>query len=417
MKIDSKQFSGSCECGHCHDIDVREMVVESGAIKLLSDRLQAYHTPVLIADANTKAAAVGHIPGLFDKYDTIELQGDEIHADERQVAYVEENISAAADVLVAVGSGTVHDITRYVAYHHGIPFISVPTAASVDGFVSTVAAMTWHGMKISSVTASPVTVLADTDIFCEAPYRLTASGVSDLLGKYTALADWRIANIITGEYLCERIFSLVKQAVSEVEDALELIHKQDKDAMEKLMYALLLSGLAMQMLGNSRPASGAEHQLSHLWEMSLINMPLDALHGEKVSVGLVLCLEEYEKIRAAILSGSCGIDASKNGIETDLLKEHIKVSKICEQMIEANNGHILALGHLDKLQACLPRIAEVLGELPAGAEMRERLKKYDCIYSMQQIGLPDNLRELSLALSPYNRYKITLMRLRKLLIY
>ena len=91
--------------------------------------------------------------------------------------------------MIAVGSGTIHDITRYHAYERKIPFFSVPTAASVDGYVSTVAAMTWHGFKKSFTAVSPVVVIADTDIFSKAPMRLTASGVADLLGKYTALAD------------------------------------------------------------------------------------------------------------------------------------------------------------------------------------------------------------------------------------
>lgn len=77
--------------------------------------------------------------------------------------------------------------------------------------------------------------------------------------------------------------------------------------LEKLMYALLLSGLAMQMIGNSRPVSGAEHHISHLWEMNVINEPVDALHGEKVSVGLLLCLERYKEIATAMEKGRCHI--------------------------------------------------------------------------------------------------------------
>lgn len=67
---------------------------------------------------------------------------------------------------------------------------------------------------------APLFLLADTDIFSKAPYRLTASGISDLMGKYTALADWKIAHIVTGEYFCHRIYALEMEVVSEVEGIL-----------------------------------------------------------------------------------------------------------------------------------------------------------------------------------------------------
>ena len=163
--------------------------------------------------------------------------------------------------------------------------MSVPTAASVDGFVSNVAAMTWKGLKKTVPAVPPVAVFADTRIFADAPARLTASGVSDLLGKYICLADWKIAHLLTGEYICDRIVELEEKALRTVVSSLREIAQGEGNGCEELMYALILSGLAMQMVGNSRPASCAEHHLSHLWEMEVINEKLDALHGEKVSVG------------------------------------------------------------------------------------------------------------------------------------
>ena len=156
------------------------------------------------------------------------------------------------DFMIAVGSGTIHDITRYHAYEKKIPFLSVPTAASVDGFVSTVAAMTWHGFKKSFTAVAPCFVLADSEIFSKAPLRLTASGVGDLLGKYTALCDWKIAHIITGEYICDKVVDMEYEVLKDLCANLDGIGSQNIEAYENLMYGLLLSGIAMQMIGNSK---------------------------------------------------------------------------------------------------------------------------------------------------------------------
>ena len=281
MKIDVNQFLKPCSCGRKHEIVVDDIIIDSGAINQLPEILKrpAYadkKSLVMICDENTYEAAGKQVEGL-----------DEI---------------GDVDMMIAVGSGTVHDITRFHAYEMKIPFFSVPTAASVDGFVSTVAAMTWHGFKKSFTAVSPVVVIADTDIFKKAPLRLTASGVSDLLGKYTALADWKITHLLTGEYICKEICDMEYQALDSLISSLDGLKTGDTKAYEDLMYGLLLSGLAMQMTGNSRPASGAEHHMSHLWEMEVLNDYIDFYHGEKVGVGLVLSSKIYHKAAEKMLA-------------------------------------------------------------------------------------------------------------------
>ena len=199
-----------------------------------------------------------------------------LEADERAVEIVENYMEEDIDLVLAVGAGTIHDLSRFVAHQYRIPFVSVPTAASSDGFTSTVADMTWNGVKKVFQASAPLFVFADTDIFAKAPARLTAAGVSDILGKYIALADWKIASILMDEYYCTAVADLETKAIRTVKDNLKEIAAGEKDACEKLMYALILSGLAMQMTGNSRPASGAEHHMVHLWDMEVVNGHLDA---------------------------------------------------------------------------------------------------------------------------------------------
>lgn len=413
MQVDLERFLGRCSCGETHAVSVKGIYIEPKAVRYLSEVLQPYKYPVFVCDVNTKKAAGTILGEYFKHYKTVELTGDEIHADDVNVDHLSQQLEEAADVLIAVGAGTIHDLCRYIAFERDIPFISVPTAASVDGFVSTVAAMTWKGLKKTFPAKAPLFVLADTDLFSKAPYRLTASGISDLMGKYTALADWKISHMITGEYFCEAIYKLEMEAVREVESILEGIKSGDAASMEKLMYALILSGLAMQMIGNSRPASGAEHHISHLWEMSVINEPVDALHGEKVSVGLILSLEKYEALREAIENGKCQV-TNHTEFETVLLKDTFGKKGLYEDILEENGENLLEAINLIQLQSQLQQIAEELKKLPSSREMKERLKKADCITSMQELNLPD-IKELTLNLSPYVRRRLTLMRLSKLL--
>lgn len=412
MQIDLQRFLGICSCGHTHAISVQGIYIEPKATKYLGKLLEPYKFPVFICDSNTRKASEEILREYFEEYKVIELTGEGIHADNKNVDFLSERLEPGADVLIAVGSGTIHDLTRFTAFEKEIPFISIPTAASVDGFVSTVAAMTWNGLKKTFPAKAPIFVLADTDIFSKAPYRLTASGISDLMGKYTALADWKISHIVTGEYFCSRIYKLEMEAVREVESILGEIRSGNEECMEKLMYALLLSGLAMQMIGNSRPASGAEHHISHLWEMNVINGPVDALHGEKVSAGLILSLEKYEKILEAIENGKCRVIGNV-GFETALLKDTFGRKGLYEGILEENGENILQSINLNKLEEKLQDIAVELRKLPKSNEMKEKLKKADCITSMEDLNLPD-IKELTLTLSPYVRRRLTLMRLSKL---
>ena len=418
MKIDLQSFTGPCACGREHRLDVKEISVEAGAILRLPDLfrdglLKPYGCPLVICDRNTYEAAGRKVLELI-KADCICLPPEGLHADNRAVFAVKSQMSGDTDLILAVGSGTVHDVSRYLAGECGIPFVSIPTAASVDGFVSTVAAMTWNGLKITFPAVAPIAVLADTSVFAAAPYRLTASGISDLMGKYTALADWKVSHLVTGEYFCEQICGLEYRAVEAVRECLPDIKDGKPEACEKLMYALLLSGLAMQMAGNSRPASGAEHHVSHLWEMEVINPHTDAYHGEKVSAGLIMCLKEYERMKDAIQSGHCGVTGYA-GPELELLRSTFGEKGLLDGILKENTPDPLLEVDADLLKRVLPEIAGIWAELPSSQEVKHMLTKAGCVTDMEGAGVDPALRQLTLTLSPYVRSRLTGMRLGKML--
>lgn len=418
MRVDINKFIGFCGCGKEHKIMVKDIIIESEAIKKLSMIMEkeGFKNITIICDENTYAAAGEEIKEIIPKGKFINLKSENLHANEIAVQKVYECLWVENDVLIALGSGTIHDITRYVAYNKDIPFISVPTAASVDGFVSTVAAMTWRGYKKTFTAVSPIYVVADTDIFKEAPYRLTASGVSDLIGKYTALVDWKISSIVIGEYICNKVCNMEIDAVNKLCECVDDLVLGKSEAYEQLMYALILSGLAMQIIGNSRPASGAEHHMSHLWEMEVINKHLDAYHGEKVSVGLILVMEEYKKIKKSIENGRCRVK-KYYGLEEDMLKEVFKSREMYDSIMKENTPDPLLNVNKVILQNRLESIAEILEKLPTLDFVKDTLKRAKAVTTLEEIGLSNDVKQNSIRVSPYVRNRLTLMRISKMLEY
>lgn len=419
MRVEPDDFARPCKCGRKHQIEVKEILIEEGAVEKLEEAmsdgfLKEYISPLLICDTNTFKATEEIMEGIYDRCQVLTLEARGLHADNRAVEIVENNMDQDIDLILAVGSGTVHDISRYIAFHYRIPFISVPTAASVDGFVSNVAAMTWHGLKKTMPAAAPLAVFADSRIFAHAPARLNASGVSDLMGKYVCLADWKISHLLTGEYYCETIAEMEEKALRTVRSCLRSIGSGDEESCEKLMYALILSGLAMQMVGNSRPASGAEHHLSHLWEMEVINPHLDALHGEKVSVGTMLVLKEYKKISRAISEDRCFVKPYE-GPEMELLESSFGRKGLLQGILEENSPEPLLEVEPARLRQNLGKIKDILEDLPGEEEMAHMLDKAGCKKSVEDIGLGEEIIPRSLDLAPYVRRRLTLLRIEKML--
>lgn len=419
MKIDVNEFLKPCNCGRKHEIVVDDIIIDSGAIEQLPDILKRPNyadkkSLVMICDENTYEAAGKQVEAIVPGLKKIVLNPENLHANEHGVEAAKKGLDqiGEVDLMIAVGSGTIHDITRYHAYEMRIPFFSVPTAASVDGFVSTVAAMTWHGFKKSFTAVSPIVVIADTDIFKKAPLRLTASGVSDLLGKYTALADWKITHLLTGEYICDEICNMEYEALNRLRDSLDGLTTGDTKAYEDLMYGLLLSGLAMQMTGNSRPASGAEHHMSHLWEMEVINDYIDFYHGEKVGVGLVLASKIYHAAAKKMRASDFKVKDAMP-VEEKLIKEKFSKPGMFETIMEENTPNLLEEVDSKKLVEFKNEIAEIIDQIPTAEELIAMIDKVEGVKSLEDLGFDQSYQAQTANLSPYVRARITFMRLLK----
>lgn len=419
MKIDMKDFTGKCSCGKDHQLAVKEVILEEGALQripgiLRQEAYRQYHNYVMICDENTYQAAGKEVEKLIEGIKIIKLESQNLHANEIGVEKIQKILDSMKEIdcLIAVGSGTIHDLTRYHAYKKGIPFISVPTAASVDGYVSTVAAMSWYGFKKSMIAVSPILVIADSCVIANAPMRLTASGVGDLLGKYTALADWKITNILNGEYICDRICSMEYEALNNLRVSLEGLQKREIGAYEELMYGLLLSGLAMQMTGHSRPASGAEHHMAHFWEMAVVNDEIDAYHGEKVGAALLLVSDIYHKASAYLKEGRFNLKDHVD-VETDLIEKTFTDRELCENIKKTNEPNLLETIDPAVLKQKTKEVINIIEEIPKPEELKEMLRKVGGTEGLDSFGFDISMKEKTARAAPYIRDRITVLRILK----
>ena len=400
MIVDSLKYSGKCPCGREHAMATRFAVIEKGCLtdfEKWMEELSVTGKRCALYGKHSYAATEGRHPKADQE---IILNPDGLHADEKSTAEVLSRMDSDIEVLIAIGSGTIHDIARFCAHERGIRFVSCPTAASVDGFCSTVAAMTWYGYKKTMPAVAPEAVIADTDIISKAPIELVRSGVGDILAKYTARADWEIAHLLTGEYLCPRIRDIMAEAVETVTGSIPGILAGNPEAYASVTYALVMSGIAMQMMGNSRPASGAEHHISHCIEMEPAMLPVrfPALHGEKTGVGSVLAAKEYERL------------AEIEDI-TPYLREYRPVSG---ETFRTFFGAKTAAAVMEENRAdCLSGVTpEDVFDFAVDAL---HLTQLGAKHTLEEIGISSADREKLLKYSPLVRNRLTLMRIRRMI--
>ena len=191
-----------------------------------------------------------------------------------------------AAVPVAVGSGTINDLTKLAAHRTERPYMCVATAASMDGYTAYGASITYQGSKQTFLCPAPTAVVADLDVICAAPGEMNAWGYADLLAKVPAGADWILADAMGAEPIHQQAWTIVQGRLRELVSDPAGIRARRPSAIGKLVEGLMLSGFAMQSARSSRVASGAEHQFSHFWDMQHhTHNGRTPSHGFKVGIG------------------------------------------------------------------------------------------------------------------------------------
>lgn len=355
----------SCACGKSHKVDIQAIRVGSGVIQELPGILRdlgASHI-FLVADNYTYEAAGRQVEQLLDHaglpYHKRVFQTETpLVPNEYALGSVLAAMTSQDDMLLAVGSGTLNDVTKYVSARTGVPYVIAATAPSMDGYASTVAPTILDGFKTTLPAVYPAAIVADVDILKDAPMPMLTAGFGDIIGKFTSLADWRLSHQLNGEYYCPEVAGVIEAAVETCAANAKALAQREPQAIQAVTEALILSGLAMGMVGVSRPASGAEHQMAHYWEMDALRRGEEhPLHGNAVGVGTVLAASLYEmaaeylpqgfaapdkgQILACLqAAGSCA-DPKELGIRRELclesllhameLRDRFTVQKLLEQ--------------------------------------------------------------------------------------
>jgi len=257
---------------------------------------------LLVSDENTHAVLGARVEAALKAqvWDvrTVVLSGEEVIADEETIVQVLLAAGREKWTYVAVGSGTITDITRFCSHRTRNDFISLPTAPSVDGYTSIGAPLVVRRVKKTALAQPPVAIFADLPTLCNAPREMIAAGFGDILGKYTSAADWRLGALLWDEPYDADIAQRYRVTLLKcVDEAPEIKHASPK-GITSLIGALVESGLFILEFGETRIASGAEHHMSHYWEMKLLQEQRPALlHGAKVGLGTVLAARRYDVVR------------------------------------------------------------------------------------------------------------------------
>lgn len=292
----------TCTCGREHYAPLRAVRVGKNALYELPVlvKLMGFKSLYLISDAVTYSIAgercvqILNNAGIQNKI----IQLSHMGFDEATLGELAIEMPIDCDLIIAVGTGSINDMTRFFSYKVGRPFYTVATAAPMDGFASSIAAIQANHLKTTFEAHSPTVIIGDTEILKGAPYQMIAAGLGDLLGKFTCLCDWKLARIINHEHYCENIVELVESCVHNVLVTADKATERDPETLGNIMEGLVLAGVAMSLYGNSRPASGCEHHMSHYWEMMFEQTGKKPVpHGTQVGVGTVLILKLVEALR------------------------------------------------------------------------------------------------------------------------
>lgn len=300
----------ACACGRRHVCALKYLNIGRGILPEVPKMIAAMgrKKPFVVCDGNTWAVAGRRVDeiltaaGIDHRVYVIPLEKPDnvrIAPAEWEMGSLIMHFDPSCDMFLAVGSGVINDLCKVAAHATGRPTAVVGTAPSMDGYASNSSSMELNHVKVSLYNHGPEGILLDSDILAQAPMRMLWAGLGDMVAKYIAVCEWRISNLVTGEYYCEDVAELMRAALRRLMAVSDRITSRDPDAIAAIAEGLVLAGIGMAYAEISRPASGLEHYFSHMWEMMALErgVPYD-LHGIQVGVGTLLTMKIYRKLLA-----------------------------------------------------------------------------------------------------------------------
>lgn len=367
----------NCECGKRHDCPIDQVIIESGACKHIPELVADYKKILLVCDRNTyrvcgktvEALLGGRLANLL----IYEREGVLV-PNEEALSELEVLVCDEIDLIIGVGSGVINDICKITSYRHSLPYFIVATAPSMDGYASRGSALILEGMKVTLNADVPRAIIADTDVLAEAPIEMIRAGYGDIIGKYSCLNDWRLSALVNGEYLCERVMRATYEAVEETVALADGIKARSCEAIGALMEALVAVGILMAYVGNSRPASGSEHHLSHYFEI------VGIVRGEEyLPHGIDVCFSAIEtaRIRERLLELG-DIDRFEYSFDRDKYRDEINriYGKLAPEVLALQDK--LGWYEIDRVSVYREKWDEVraiLSSCPSSSKMLELVER------------------------------------------
>ena len=382
-----------CSCGMTHTCSVKHIIIGRNANEKLGGLLGDYKKILLVADTNTYATCGDVIKAqIGDKLENLLIYQREglLIPNEEAVEEMNAKLTDETDLIVGIGSGVIQDTCKYVSHKAKLPYAIVATAPSMDGYASVGAAMIWGGMKVTYNAHVPEIIIGDIDVLKDAPMEMIKSGYGDILGKYSCLNDWKLAKVVRGEYFCQYVYDLTMDMVVKTRDLGEKLLARDPEAIGTLMEAIIGVGVAMAFVGNSRPASGSEHHLSHYFEIvGILRDEPYFMHGTDVVYSSVYT----QRIREQLLK----LEAPKANATLSREEREKQVRAIYGEISDS----VIALqdktGWYEEDRFAIysekwAEIREILAEAPSSEDMMGYIKsigldlaEFDAVYGKEKI--------------------------------
>jgi glycerol-1-phosphate dehydrogenase [NAD(P)+] len=391
--------------------DTRLLILERAARQRTAEAFSALFgraTALVIADENTFAVAgrdvVDTLRGAGQpQLDPLVLPAAGLYAEYSFVDQIRDHLKTVDAIPIAVGAGSINDLVKLAAHQCERPYLAVATAASMDGYTAYGASITYRGSKQTFDCPAPKGVIADLDILAAAPPVMNASGYADLVAKIPAGADWILADFLGEEPISQFPWDAVQSHLREWMQNPAGVRTGDFETIRRLSIALMMSGFAMQSALTSRPASGAEHQFSHLWDMEgHKHNGQSPSHGFKVGIGSLASIALYEAFARQPIetldvnaAAERWPDALANDAEIAALFAH---DELKQKALEESGVKLVSRdavrAQLQKLKEGWPELSRRLtAQLVTHAEFRDMLREAGAPYVSESIGIDrDRLR-------------------------
>lgn len=414
-----------CPCGKEHHAAVEDLFIGKGVIARLPDLIQKYGAvrPFLLADSNTFAAGGKAVCALLEEagipWSSYIFPQSAVEPDEKAVGAAVMHFDPKCDLVIGIGSGVINDIGKILSNIRGCRYIIVATAPSMDGYASATSSMSMDGLKVSLNSRCADGIIGDTDILKTAPEHMLRSGLGDMLAKFVSIAEWRIAHIITGEYYCEQVAGLIRDAVKKCVDNAAGLLRREESALNAVFEGLVIGGIAMAYAGVSRPASGVEHYFSHVWDMRGLEFgtPVD-LHGIQCAMGTRLAVRLYEAVKAHVPDPEAAT-AAVNAFDLNGWNQTLRafLGTGAEAMIaqEKKDGKYDPEKHSARFQRIQENWTAILNileeELPSQAALDELMEQVGLPKDPGYLGIDRDMLQLTFAATRDIRDKYVLSRL------